>query len=48
MNKQQALQNLSSVTKTYLRISRLKTVLTVFLIGYTAVKVVKAIKTDIL
>ena len=46
MDKQQTLQSLSNVTKTYLRISQLKTILTVFLIGYTAVKVVKAIKSQ--
>ncbi len=46
MNKQQTLQSLSNVTKTYLRISQLKTVLTVFLVGYTAVKIIKTIKSQ--
>ncbi len=46
MNKQQTLQNLSNVTKTYLRISQIKTVLTVFLIGYTLTKIIKTIKTQ--
>ena len=44
MNKQQTLQSLSNVTKTYLRISQLKTILTVFFVGYTAIKVIKTIK----
>ncbi len=44
MNKQQTLQNLSNVTKTYLRISQLKTVLTVFLVGYTLMKIIKTVK----
>ena len=46
MNKQQTLQNLSNVTKTYLRISQLKTVLTVFFVGYTAAKIIKTIKSQ--
>jgi hypothetical protein len=44
MNRQQTLQSLSNVTKTYLRISQLKTILTVFFVGYTAIKVIKTIK----
>ena len=46
MNKQQTLQSLSNVTKTYLRISQLKTVLTVFFVGYTAMKIIKTIKSQ--
>ncbi len=46
MNKQQTLQNLSNVTKTYLRISRIKTALTVFLLGYTTVKIIKTLKNN--
>ena len=33
------LENLSSVAKTYMRISSIKTAPTVFLVGYTALKV---------
>lgn len=44
MNKELVLQNLSNVTKTYIRITNIKTFLTVFLLGYTAVKIVKTIK----
>lgn len=44
MNKQQTLQNLSNVTKTYLRISQLKTILTVFFVGYALTKIIKAIR----
>lgn len=44
MNKQQTLQNLSNVTKTYLRISKIKTVLTLFLVGYTLTKIIKTVR----
>ena len=35
------LDGMSTVAKTYVRISSIKTALTVFLIGYTAVKAVR-------
>ena len=44
MNKQQTLQSLSNVTKTYLRISQLKTILTVFFVGYTLIKIIKTVR----
>lgn len=37
-NYTQALEGLTTVAKTYMRISTIKTALTVFLVGYTAVK----------
>lgn len=40
-----ALENISNIAKTYVRISSLKTALTVFLVGYTAMKAVKIFKT---
>lgn len=35
------LEGMSTVAKTYVRISSIKTALTVFLIGYTAVKAIR-------
>ncbi len=32
------LESLTSVAKTYMRISSIKTALTIFLVGYTAIK----------
>ena len=46
MDKQQTLQNLSNFTKTYLRISQIKTVLTVFLVGYTVMKIIKTMRSS--
>ena len=46
MNKQQTLQSLSNVTKTYMRISQLKTVLTVFFVGYTLTKIIKTMRSS--
>lgn len=43
-NYVKALENVSSITKTYLRISSLKTALTVFLGIYTVIKIVQAFK----
>lgn len=40
-NYTQALEGLSTVIKTYMRISTIKTALTVFLVGYTALKAAK-------
>ncbi len=40
-NYTQALEGLTTVAKTYMRISTIKTALTVFLVGYTAVKAAK-------
>lgn len=34
-----ALENVSGVAKTYLRVSKIKTALTVFLVGYAAIKI---------
>lgn len=36
-----AMESLSGVAKTYIKVSYLKTALTVFLVGYTAVKAIK-------
>lgn len=36
-----AMESLSGVTKTYIKVSYLKTALTVFLVGYTAIKAIK-------
>ena len=38
------LKNLSSVAKIYVRVSSIKTALTVFLIGYTALKAIQTFK----
>ena len=46
MDKQQTLQSLSNVTKTYLRISQLKTVLTIFFVGYTLTKIIKTMRSS--
>ena len=46
MNKQQTLQNLSNVIKTYLRISQLKTMLTIFFVGYTLTKIIKTMRSS--
>lgn len=46
MDKQQTLQNLSNVTKTYLRISQLKTMLTIFFVGYTLTKIIKTMRSS--
>lgn len=35
----QPIESLTNVAKTYMRISSIKTALTVFLVGYTALKV---------
>ncbi len=40
------LQNLSKVAKTYVRISSIKTALTVFLVGYTALKAIQTFRDD--
>lgn len=39
-----ALENISGIAKTYVRISSLKTALTVFLAIYTVIKIVSAFK----
>lgn len=39
-----ALENISNIAKTYVRISSLKTALTVFLVGYTVMKAIKIFK----
>lgn len=36
-----ALESMSNIARTYVRISSLKTALTVFLVGYTALKAVE-------
>lgn len=36
-----AIESISGVAKTYLRVSKIKTALTVFLIGYATVKIAK-------
>ncbi|MGN1316101.1 MAG: hypothetical protein ACI4VW_03470 [Acutalibacteraceae bacterium] len=41
-NKQELVRSLSGITKTYLRVSKIKTALTFFLVGYAAVKVITA------
>ncbi len=46
MDKQQTLQNFSNVTKTYLRISQLKTILTIFFVGYTLTKIIKTMRSS--
>lgn len=44
MNREETLKNLSNVTKAYLRISRIKTALTLFLVGYTSYKIINSLK----
>ncbi len=39
-----AMESMSNIAKTYVRISSLKTALTVFLVGYTALKAVEFFK----
>jgi hypothetical protein len=39
-----AIMNLSSMAKTYMRISTIKTALTVFLVGYTVYKAIDTFK----
>lgn len=39
-----ALQNFSSVAKAYVRISSIKTALTIFLVGYTAIKAIQTFR----
>lgn len=41
-----ALKNLSNVAKIYVRISYIKTALTVFLVGYTAIKAFQTFRDD--
>ncbi len=43
-NYLKALENISGVAKTYVRISSLKTALTVFLVIYTVIKIASAFK----
>ncbi len=43
-NYVKALENISGIAKTYLRISSLKTALTIFLGIYTVIKIVQAFK----
>ena len=38
------LENMTNLAKTYMRISSIKTALTVFLVGYTAFKVIETFK----
>lgn len=40
------LNNLSNVAKTYVRISSIKTALTVFLVGYTVFKAIQTFTDD--
>lgn len=40
------LEGMSNIAKTYVRISTLKTALTVFLVGYTALKALQIFKTS--
>lgn len=40
------LDNMSNIARTYVRISSLKTALTVFLVGYTALKAVAIFKNE--
>lgn len=46
-NRKEIVQSLSDVTKTYLRISKIKTALTVFIIGYTVIKAVILLKAEV-
>ena len=39
-----AMEGMSNIARTYVRISSLKTALTVFLVGYTALKAVEIFK----
>ncbi len=41
-----AIKNFSDVAKTYVRISSLKTALTVFLVGYTVIKAFNTFKDE--
>lgn len=41
-----ALKNLSNVAKIYVRISSIKTALTVFLVGYTALKAIQTFRDE--
>ncbi len=41
-----ALGGMSNIAKTYVRISTLKSALTVFLVGYTALKAAQMLKTN--
>lgn len=41
-----AIKNLSNVAKIYVRISSIKTALTVFLVGYTALKVIQTFRDE--
>lgn len=41
-----ALKNISSIAKAYMRISSIKTALTVFLVGYTALKAIQTFRDD--
>lgn len=43
-NYVKALENMSAIAKTYMRISSLKTALTVFLGIYTIIKIIQAFK----
>lgn len=38
------LQNISSVAKAYVRISSIKTALTIFLVGYTTIKAIQTFR----
>lgn len=38
------IENITRLAKTYMRISSIKTALTVFLVGYTAYKVIETFK----
>lgn len=40
------LDNMSNIARTYVRISSLKTALTVFLVGYTALKAIAIFKNE--
>ncbi|MBR0534893.1 MAG: hypothetical protein IIX14_00795 [Clostridia bacterium] len=40
------LSNITSIAKAYMRISSIKTALTVFLVGYTAFKVIQTFKSN--
>lgn len=41
-----AIKNFSDVARTYVRISSIKTALTVFLVGYTVVKALRTFKDE--
>lgn len=41
-----ALKNLSNVARLYVRISSIKTALTVFLVGYTAIKAIQTFRDE--